>query len=218
MTTDFFSLNAILPDELQTRLDQLGYEISQREWQIGDIANEVYEAIKQSDKPVARLLSKEDICAAIGKRVQKSASTVKLYARVAEFFPQSVRDEFDTLYFSTFVFACRRQFQENEAWRRVLEYAVRQQCSVDLLEATFLETPETAEVPTSPNGKVETLDKSKFQLPRITILQFSTPRELLSGLRRISMQFIPQEKQPEWYTLLENIANFFDNIDKSITD
>jgi hypothetical protein len=85
-------------------IDKLLYwrdELSRGCWEIGDITNEIYVLAQANKLEVTR----SEICAKVGQIVGKSGRTIRLYAEVSAYFPDSIRAEYGILPFSHFSLA-----------------------------------------------------------------------------------------------------------------
>ena len=106
-------LNKVIPDELLNELIQLGASISQQQWRIGDITNEiiVYCTANKIDIPVMGIYS------GVGKLTGKSVSSVRMYSDMSGFFSPEIRDQYGFLPFSHFFLAKTY----GTKWKEVLE-------------------------------------------------------------------------------------------------
>lgn len=123
----------IVPDEYQTALISLGGRIRDCYFAIGDLANDLVGRAKT----VGFRVTQADVYHAVGSFCGKSGRTVRYYAEVSGFYPPSVRDEFEILPFSHFVFA--RSLEDR--WREILEFAaLHPTISEDGLRIRFIGT------------------------------------------------------------------------------
>jgi hypothetical protein len=106
----------IVPDETQNVLIQLRDTHRYSAFMIGDIANDLILRAAKKGFPVTNAR----IFEAIGHFCDRSGRTVRYYAETASFFPQDVRDQYDVLPFSCFVFAR----QMGTRWPEVMEYSL----------------------------------------------------------------------------------------------
>lgn len=85
-------------------LDELIYArdtITQCNWKIGDITNEVFNILQADKKNIGRM----ELCSVVGKIVGKSGRTIRQYSDVAAFFNKATRDNYDVLTFNHFAVA-----------------------------------------------------------------------------------------------------------------
>lgn len=122
--------NDIVPDDYQNALLYWRDTFSRGYFSIGDIANELCELSLLKDLPVTQ----QRIFDAVGKFCGKSGRTVRYYAETSSFYPSKVRDEYEELPFSHFVFAKTL----NDEWKDVLDFAkLSPHCSVEYLRRNF---------------------------------------------------------------------------------
>lgn len=126
----YVSDNQIVPEDVQNRLMHWRSVSTAVAFDIGDVANDL--CIESVDRGLP--VTNKRVYAAVGRFCGKSGRTVRYYAECSSFFPQSVRDEFDHLSFSHFVFAKTLDGR----WMEVLEYASNKpQISVEELRFSF---------------------------------------------------------------------------------
>jgi len=166
MEGDFFiSDNDIVPEEDQARLMYWGNMATVAAFDIGDTACKI---VSMSVETGLQVTAKR-VYKAVGRFCSKSARTVRYYAEASAFYPQKIRDEFDVLSFSHFVFA-----RTLDNWREVLEYAAeRPQCTVEELRRKFIGIDEPEYGETSPDigvdiaNLLETIEKGGETSPII---------------------------------------------------
>lgn len=110
-----YSPSDLIPESYQNALIQIRDNFRNGYFFIGDIANELCEYAKMSHYRVTQA----DVFHAVGRYCGKSGRTVRYYAECADFYPPSVRDEFDMCAFSHFVLAK----SAGDEWRPIMEYA-----------------------------------------------------------------------------------------------
>ena len=108
----------IVPEEYQNRLMYWRDRFTQGCFDIGDMANEL---IRRSAERGFKVPDKR-IYKAVSRFCARQPRTIRYYSETSSFFLKEVRDEFDVLPFSFFVFArsCGAD------WRKVLEHASTQ--------------------------------------------------------------------------------------------
>lgn len=106
------SYGDIIPDDLQSELIFIRDSLKQCFFRIGDIANEIYDGHSHT-------VQRDVINAAVGALCGKSGRTVRYYSETALFFPPEVRQEFEVLSFTHFVYA----HTFGASWRVYLEKA-----------------------------------------------------------------------------------------------
>lgn len=106
-----------LPEDIQNLLLYWRDKFKQGYFEIGDIAARVME---QWTKAGVRF-NQQEIFNEIGRFCGKSGRTVRYYYETAVFYPPEIRDQYNPLPFSHFVFA--RSFGD---WQAVLDYAMQQ--------------------------------------------------------------------------------------------
>lgn len=107
--------NKIVSDDLQMELLDLRDNIRNNSFRIGDIAMRVLNDAERNGLNVTQTY----VWAAVGSFVGYSARTIRYYAETADFFSKEVREKYDILPFSHFVYA---RYKGNK-WEAVLEYA-----------------------------------------------------------------------------------------------
>ena len=105
----------IVPDSAQNILINWRDLFVDGYFAIGDIANSLVLRSAERGFPV----TDKRVYKAVGRFCGKSGRTVRYYAETSAFYPEEVRDEFDVLPFSHFVFARSM----GGRWREILEYA-----------------------------------------------------------------------------------------------
>lgn len=105
----------IVPDEVQAELIQWRDAFSAGAFRIGDIANEMI--IRASTQGWS--VTNDRIYKAVGKFCGKSGRTIRYYSETSAFYPVNIRNKYDVLPFSHFVFARTK----GDDWELVLEYA-----------------------------------------------------------------------------------------------
>ncbi len=108
--------NNIVSDELQMELLDLRDNIRNNSFRIGDIAVKVMNEAEKNGLNVSQTM----VWSAVGSFVGYSARTIRYYAETALFYPNNIRDKYDILPFSHFVYARYK----GERWEEVLEYAL----------------------------------------------------------------------------------------------
>ena len=108
--------NDIVPHALQNRLMYWRDVFRMGQFDIGDIAAEVIESVAARGLGI----NQDRVMDATGNFCGKSGRTVRYYYETAVFYPPDVRQEFNILPFSHFVFAR----STGDHWRRVLEYSM----------------------------------------------------------------------------------------------
>ena len=108
----------IVPEEYQNRLMYWRDRFTQGCFDIGDMANEL---IRRSAERGFKVPDKR-IYKAVSRFCARQPRTIRYYSETSSFFLKEIRDEFDVLPFSFFVFArsCGAD------WRKVLEHASTQ--------------------------------------------------------------------------------------------
>lgn len=121
----------IVPDDLQNELIHYRDLRRKNSFAIGDIANQLVERSAYLGFPV----TDQRVFQAVGRYCDLRPRTVRYCAETSAFFDERVREEYDMLPFSHFVFA--RSLDTR--WQEVLEYsAVHPGISVDYLRYVFL--------------------------------------------------------------------------------
>jgi hypothetical protein len=140
LTEKYISDSDIVPDDIQNELLYWSDKIKQGYFSIGDIANHLIARSAEKHFPVGTM----QIYDAVGRFVGKSGRTIRYYAETASFFSDEIREEFDMLPFSHFVFA-RSMGAE---WREVLEFASEKpHITREGLEAHFVQTSGVSVTP-----------------------------------------------------------------------
>lgn len=123
-----------ISDEDQAILIQIRDNLRRNYFLIGDIANKyVYESVKHD-----YAMNVLDIYDEIGRIVGKAGRTVRYYAEEAAFYTPSMREAYDILPFSFFVFARTM----GDMWVTVLDYAMEHpQYSLAAIKRNFLPIP-----------------------------------------------------------------------------
>lgn len=142
MKTEFpetpLSDSDIVPDEVQNELIRWRDVFSAGAFNIGDIANKMIERASGQ----GWVVTNDRIYRAVGKFCGKSGRTIRYYAETSAFYPANIRNKFEVLPFSHFVFA-RTKCSE---WETVLEYAAENpEKSLSEVMAHFNETRVTTE-------------------------------------------------------------------------
>jgi hypothetical protein len=104
----------IVPEAYQNRLLYWSDTFKFGCFDIGDIAGDLVARAAENKFDVTQA----QVFDAVGRYCGRSGRTVRYYYETSSFYPQSVRDEYDMLPFSHFVFA-----RTMGDWRAVLEYA-----------------------------------------------------------------------------------------------
>lgn len=121
----------IVPEDYQNILIYLRDSITSACFAIGDIANDLVSKSLDAGLPV----TDQRIFEAVGKYCGKSPRTVRYYAETSAFYDKEVRQEYETLPFSFFVFARSM----NGKWKEVLDFASNNQGStLEYLKYIFL--------------------------------------------------------------------------------
>lgn len=125
------SVYKTISDEDQAILIQIRDNIRNNYFMIGDIANKyIYQCVRNDN-----MVYSQDIYDDIGKIVGKSGRTVRYYAEEATFYSFDVRDQYDILPFSFFVFARTM----GDIWQEVLDYAMEHpHYSLDAIKKHYL--------------------------------------------------------------------------------
>lgn len=142
----WISDNDIVPDDYQNQLIHWRDLFVDGYFAIGDIANRLVRRSAEMGFPV----TDKRVYKAVGRFCGKSPRTVRYYAETSAFYPEEVRDEFDMLPFSHFVFAR----STGEQWREVLEFGADDpDCTLERLRYEFVydKTEECCE-PSRNNG------------------------------------------------------------------
>jgi hypothetical protein len=107
----------ILPDEIFAQACAIKEKTSDLRWEMGRLANTIYAYSKGNALPYTR----SEVCGAVAHFLDdaRSMSSIELYARVADFFPQEVQEAYGFLPFSHFVYA----MQFDDQWRTILDYS-----------------------------------------------------------------------------------------------
>lgn len=111
----------IVPEDYQSILIYLRDSITSACFTIGDVANELVLKSLSVGLPVTDIRVFE----AVGRFCGKSARTVRYYAETSAFYTKEVRQEYESLPFSFFVFA---RSMDNK-WKDVLDFAMDNQGS-----------------------------------------------------------------------------------------
>ncbi len=114
------SYNSIIPTHLQEELIQIGEDITQHTFRIGDIIIAVIDFVEANHIPC----SKRDVWRAVGSYIGKAAATVQGYEALARFYPKSVRKHYPELSASHFDKARKIESATDHNWQTVLDYAV----------------------------------------------------------------------------------------------
>jgi len=91
-----------IPQELFDRLLAIRNDLDNLSWELGDRTNEIVNLFYNAGYTA---IQKQDIYAAVGRVVGKAARTIRLYAKVAMEFTPDIRQHYEQLPFSHFVFA-----------------------------------------------------------------------------------------------------------------
>lgn len=110
------SFNMIVPDDLQMELLDLRDNIRNNSFKVGDIAWKVMQGSLERGLNVSQSM----VWAAVGSFVGYSSRTIRYFAETASFYPKSIRDKYDILPFSHFVYARYK----GDKWQDVLDYAM----------------------------------------------------------------------------------------------
>lgn len=110
----------IIPQHLQEELIQIGEDITRHTFRIGDIVVAVSEFVEINEIDC----TKRDVWRAVGSFIGKAAGTVQGYESLSNFFPHSVRRQYDILSASHFRMAMRIDSKGEYDWKVVLDYAV----------------------------------------------------------------------------------------------
>lgn len=108
----------IVEDELQSELIQWRDVFRAGQFRIGDIALEIIE--KASERGIT--IPDYRVDEAVSRFCGKSPRTVRYYRETSAYYPQEIRQEFEVLPFSHFVFARTL----GNRWREVLEFSASQ--------------------------------------------------------------------------------------------
>lgn len=115
---------AQLPETVQNRLLHLRDSITRTSWQVGDIVNEIFQSELARD-PGAMIMP---VYLFVAEVVGLSASTVRHHAAAAAFYTPPVREKYDILPHSHFVFALGYKNQFNAdghpTWESILNSSV----------------------------------------------------------------------------------------------
>lgn len=124
-----YSDSDIVPDDKQNLLMYWRDQLTAGFFSIGDIANEIiFDAAKAGMK-----LTDHRIYGAVSKFCGRSARTVRYYAETALFYPQEIRQEYDMLPFSYFVFA-----RTLDDWKSFLDFAMANpMMGIDVLKREY---------------------------------------------------------------------------------
>lgn len=109
------------PDHIQHRLLQIGESIGANRWEIGDIANWLMEICREFEVHGFHVTQRV-VCAAVAAmcKGEISAATVERYSLIAEFYPESVRQEYHPLPWVLFETARRL----GDGWRMALDFCM----------------------------------------------------------------------------------------------
>jgi hypothetical protein len=133
-TQHYITDNDIVPEDIQNELMHWREVNKLSSFRIGDITNDLIMRAAQTGYDVTH----ERIFKAVGNFCDRKPRTVRYCWETSSFFTPDVREQYDQLSFSTFVFA--RML--GERWQDVLEYAAEQpKISVDALQMHFMTTP-----------------------------------------------------------------------------
>jgi len=112
------------PNEIQDELLQLGENMGASRWRIGDLALLLVEMVKQTKLKDAsgNLVGAAHVYFAVSIMVKGEIKprTVEYYASLADFYPPTLRSDYEPLPFSVFYYA--RTF--GDKWRDVLDFAM----------------------------------------------------------------------------------------------
>ena len=103
----------LIPDETQNLLIYWRDKIKDGYFQIGDISNQMILRSAMDGYSVKQ----EQVYSAVGRFCGKSGRTVRYYAETAAFYSENVRNEYEMLPFSHFVYARTL----GEKWKEVLD-------------------------------------------------------------------------------------------------
>ena len=121
-------------------------------------------------------VTQDRIFNAIGNFCGKSGRTVRYYAETAGFYPRLVRDEFDVLPFSFFVFAR----YEGDNWRNVLEFALlRPEISLDALKFWW-SAQGSINLQDKPDTDVRQQADGELYDAEVSVMDGGTQRDLVS--------------------------------------
>lgn len=150
-----------ISDEDQAILIQIRDNLRRNYFLIGDIANKyVYESVKHD-----YAMNVLDIYEEIGRIVGKAGRTVRYYAEEAAFYTPSMREAYDILPFSFFVFA--RTLGDD--WVHILEYAMEHpHYSLAAIKRHFLPTPDNTLDNSDQDG---IMDYGKIDKPAVIVDQ-----------------------------------------------
>lgn len=109
------SYDSLIDSDDVNELITIRDSLTDNSFRVGDLTNKYLER-----KEIYRV-SKAFIYSAVGSFSGKKARSVREYARIAEFFPQSVRNEYPVLSMDHYRYAI-----SCPDWRQVLEFAISQ--------------------------------------------------------------------------------------------
>ena len=144
--------NLIVPKHLQDELIQIGEDLSRQTFRVGDIVISIADYVSANNMQC----TKRDIWRAVGSFVGKSASSIQSYEALANFYPESVRREFEILSSSHFKEAMKIDAGTDYNWRTVLDYAMDRievygrPATVDELRKVFIFNSEEYEIDEEP--------------------------------------------------------------------
>ena len=91
----------LVPKDIQEKLLNYRDILSTAYWDIGDIANKLYDGHFGAGHPVTR----QEIYSAVGVLLGKSARTIREYATISQEYPANIRNKYAILIHAHFVFA-----------------------------------------------------------------------------------------------------------------
>lgn len=97
-------IQKIIPAKFADELLYWREQLTNGCWRVGDITNELYALVLANGFEIEKGL----VCAAVGELVGKSGRTIRVYSSIASFYSPEIRQMYEQLPFSHFIFA--RQF------------------------------------------------------------------------------------------------------------
>jgi len=151
----------IIPPDTVSELIAIGQSVTQNAWRIGDITNDCIYLNQLAGNDI----TKQTIYQAVGAFVGRASRTVRFYAEVSEFYPKTIRQQFEVLSFDHFRFAMKFNH-----WSEILSYATNNMddrgrpASVDHLIAVF-SYPEQEQEDNNILELVANLRKAVYKIP-----------------------------------------------------
>lgn len=185
----------IVPNHLQEELIQIGEDITRHTFRIGDITIAVADFVEANNLDC----TKRDVWRAVGSFIGKAAGTVQGYEALANFYPPSVRSDYEVLSASHFRIAMQIDSKGEYNWQTVLDYALDRTkdygrpATVDELMKVFIYGSEPFEYQDEPMMGTERNPVSDF-INRLTELK-----------RTVELLPIPEYKRTELQDVLKRM-------------